>query len=195
VNFNSLLENEIPPLKRYARSLKRNSADADDLVQDCLLRAIRKSHLWERGTNLRAWLFTIMHNNHVNDVRRVMREGVKVEVEEVAPMLTVSESQSASLQLRDLDRAIVQLSEKQRQALLLVGFEGMSYEEGAAILDVPVGTVRSRLSRAREAVRAFIDGPNDRRLQGDGRTCASPRNARRRRVRSPRAVAGELRAA
>jgi RNA polymerase sigma-70 factor, ECF subfamily len=162
VNFNSLLENEIPKLRRYALRLKRNRADADDLVQDCLLRAIRKSHLWERGTNLRAWLFTIMHNNHVNDVRRSLREGDKVEVEEVAPMLTVAESQSASLQLRDIDRAIVRLPEGQRRALLLVGLEGRSYEEGAAILDVPVGTVRSRLSRAREAVRALIDEPNER---------------------------------
>src|SRR5690242_21390166 len=100
--FGSLLQNEIPRLRRYARALTRDSARADDLVQSCLVRALAKSHLWQPGTDLRAWLFTILHNQHVNDVRRSVREGVSIPVEDVAPMLTVGSTQGATLQLRDL---------------------------------------------------------------------------------------------
>jgi RNA polymerase sigma-70 factor (ECF subfamily) len=156
-NFGRLLEKEIPRLRRYARALTRDATRADDLVQSCLVRAIAKSHLWQPGTDLRAWLFTILHNQHVNDVRRSVREGVSVPVEDVAPMLTVHSTQGASLQLRDLDRALARLPEEQRQVLLLVGLEGMRYEEVAAVLEVPVGTVRSRLSRGRDTLRRLMD--------------------------------------
>lgn len=156
-DFGGLLEDEIPRLRRYARALTRDAARADDLVQSCLARALAKSHLWQPGTDLRAWLFTILHNQHVNDVRRAVREGVNVPVEDVAPVLTVPSTQSASLQLRDLDRAIGRLPEEQRQVLLLVGLEGMRYEEVALVLDVPVGTVRSRLSRGRDMLRHLMD--------------------------------------
>jgi RNA polymerase sigma-70 factor, ECF subfamily len=155
--FGKLLQNEIPRLRRYARALTRDATRADDLVQNCLVRALAKSHLWQPGTDLRAWLFTILHNQHVNEVRRAVREGVNVPVEEVAPVLTVPSSQGASLQLRDLDRAISRLPEEQRQVLLLVGLEGMRYEEVAVVLDVPVGTVRSRLSRGRDMLRHLMD--------------------------------------
>ena len=127
--FGSLLQNEIPRLRRYARALTRDATRADDLVQSCLVRALAKSHLWQPGTDLRAWLFTILHNQHVNDVRRAVREGINVPVEDVAPVLTVPSTQGASLQLRDLDRAMARLPEEQRQVLLLVGLEGMRYEE------------------------------------------------------------------
>src|SRR5436309_13047364 len=103
--FALLLQNEIPRLRRYARALTRDATRADDLVQSCLVRAIAKSHLWQPGTDLRAWLFTILHNQHVNDVRRSVREGITVPVEDVAPILTVQSTQGSSLQLRDLDRA------------------------------------------------------------------------------------------
>lgn len=156
-DFGMLLENEIPRLRRYARALTRDAARADDLVQSCLLRALAKSHLWEPGTDLRAWLFTILHNQHVNDVRRAVREGINVPVEDVAPVLTVPSTQGATLQLRDLDRALSQLPEEQRQVLLLVGLEGMRYEEVAMVLDVPVGTVRSRLSRGRDMLRQLMN--------------------------------------
>jgi RNA polymerase sigma-70 factor (ECF subfamily) len=156
-NFGALLEKEIPRLRRYARALTRDATRADDLVQSCLVRALAKSHLWQPGTDLRAWLFTILHNQHVNDVRRSVREGVSVPVEDVAPVLTVSSTQGSSLQLRDLDRALGKLPEEQRQVLLLVGLEGMRYEEVAMVLDVPVGTVRSRLSRGREMLRRLMD--------------------------------------
>jgi RNA polymerase sigma-70 factor (ECF subfamily) len=156
-DFGLLLEKEIPRLRRYARALTRDAVRADDLVQSCLVRALAKSHLWQPGTDLRAWLFTILHNQHVNDVRRSVREGVSVPVEDVAPVLTVQSTQGASLQLRDLDRALGKLPEEQRQVLLLVGLEGMRYEEVALVLDVPVGTVRSRLSRGREMLRRLMD--------------------------------------
>jgi RNA polymerase sigma-70 factor, ECF subfamily len=152
-----LLQNEIPRLRRYTRALTRDPARADDLVQSCLVRAIAKEHLWEPGTDLRAWLFTILHNQNVNEIRRSAREGVVMAVEDVAPVLTVAPRAGASLQLRDLERAIRLLPEEQRQVILLVGLEGMRYEEVAAVLDIPIGTVRSRLSRGREMLRRLMD--------------------------------------
>src|SRR5439155_2650362 len=114
-------------------------------------------HLWQPGTDLRAWLFTILHNQHVNDVRRSVREGVSVAVEEMAPVLTVNSSAIAALQLRDLEAAIGKLPQEQRQVILLVGLEGMRYEEVASVLRIPVGTVRSRLSRGRDQLRRLMD--------------------------------------
>jgi RNA polymerase sigma factor (sigma-70 family) len=146
-DFASLLEGEIPRLRRYARALTRDPIQADDLIQSCLTRALAKQHLWQAGTNLRAWRFTLMHNQHVNDVRRSAHEGVTVDVDDAtSPVLTVHPIAMASLELRDLERAIGQLAPEQRQVILLVGLEGMQYEEVALILNVPVGTVRSRLS-------------------------------------------------
>jgi RNA polymerase sigma-70 factor, ECF subfamily len=166
-DFGHLLENEIPRLRRYARALTRDASRADDLVQSCLARALTKSHLWQPGTDLRAWLFTILHNQHVNDVRRAVREGVVVAVEDVEPLLTVPSTQAATLQLRDLDRAMGRLPEEQRQVLLLVGLEGMRYDEVAAVLNVPVGTVRSRLSRGRDMLRHLMDMKPARELALD----------------------------
>lgn len=159
IGFGELLENEIPSLRRYARALKRNSTWADDLVQSCLLRALTKSHLWQPGTNLRSWLFTIMHNVHVNDIRSAARKGIDVAVEDAERFLTIAETQDAKLQLRDLDRAMAQLSEERRQVILLVGLEGLQYQEVASILGLPVGTVRSRLSRGRETLRTLMAPP------------------------------------
>ena len=156
-DFGSLLEQEIPRLRRYARALARDAARADDLVQNCLARALAKSHLWQPGTDLRAWLFTILHNQHVNDVRRAVREGISVPVDDVAPVLAAPSNQTDHLRLRDLDRALGCLPEEQRQVLLLVGLEGIRYEEVAAVLTVPVGTVRSRLSRGRDMLRQVMD--------------------------------------
>ena len=155
------IEAEIPRLRRYARALTRDVVAADDLVQDCLVRGLAKMHLWKEGTDLRAWLFTILHNQHVNDVRRSVREGINVAVEEMAPVLTVQPNAIAVLQLRDLEAAIAQLPQEQRQVILLVGLEGMRYEEVAAILGVPVGTVRSRLSRGRDQLRRLMDMGED----------------------------------
>ena len=160
-DFAKLLEAEIPRLRRYARALTRDVTRADDLVQSCLTRAVAKQHLWQPGTDLRAWLFTILHNQHVNEVRRSVREGVNVAVEDMAPVLTVQSNAYASLQLRDLEAAIASLPQEQRQVILLVGLEGMRYEEVAVILDVPVGTVRSRLSRGRDQLRRLMEMDDD----------------------------------
>ncbi|HUK60889.1 MAG TPA: sigma-70 family RNA polymerase sigma factor [Stellaceae bacterium] len=150
------IEEEIPRLRRYARALTRDVNAADDLVQDCLTRALSKVHLWQKGTDLRAWLFTILHNQYVNHVRRAVREGAAVGLSDSEPLLTSAPNQSKRLELRDLERAIARLPEEQRSVLLLVGLEGMRYEEVAQVLDVPVGTIRSRLSRGREMLRQLM---------------------------------------
>jgi RNA polymerase sigma-70 factor, ECF subfamily len=165
-DFRPLIEKEIPRLRRYARALVRNRDNADDLVQDTLLRALAKIHLWQPGTDLRAWLFTLMHNQYVNSVRRAVREGNQTSLDAAAE-LGHSASQQVSLQLRDLENALNRLPDEQRSVVLLIGLEGMRYEEVAEILGVPVGTIRSRLSRAREALRQMMDEPN--RRVGDGR--------------------------
>jgi RNA polymerase sigma-70 factor (ECF subfamily) len=157
-DFGSMLEEQIPPLRRYARVLCRDPEQADDLVQDSLCRALRKRHLFVPGSNLRAWLFTILHNLYVNSVRRGRRESGTIPLEDVEPVLMERPAQGGVLTLRDLDSAMDQLSEEQRQPILLVGLESMSYDEVAGILDVPVGTVRSRLSRGRDELRQMLDG-------------------------------------
>jgi RNA polymerase sigma-70 factor (ECF subfamily) len=154
-DFDGMLELQIPRLRRYARALTRDVSRADDLVQNCLTRAVAKQHLWEFGTDLRAWLFTILHHQHVNDVRRSIREGSHVMLEEV-PELTAQPDALAVLQLRDLEAALGMLQLEQRQVILLVGLEDLSYEEVANILNVPVGTVRSRLSRGRDQLRRLM---------------------------------------
>jgi RNA polymerase sigma-70 factor, ECF subfamily len=156
-DFARHLESEIPRLRRYARALTRDASRADDLVQSCLLRAIAKQHLWQPGTDLRAWLFAVLHNQPVNDVRGAVREGSAVPVDEVTPVLTAASNNAVSLQLRDLERAIARLADDQREVILLVGLEGMRYAEVATVLGIPIGTLRSRLSRGREALRELME--------------------------------------
>ncbi len=145
----------IPRLRRYARALVGDRATADDLVQDTLERAWTKLHLYRRGTDLRAWLFTVMHNVHVNRVRAARATDT---LEEEMPELAQRASQGDSLLVRDLDRAISRLPPEQRAVLLLVTLEEMSYEMVARTLGIPIGTVMSRLSRAREKLRAMVLG-------------------------------------
>jgi RNA polymerase sigma-70 factor, ECF subfamily len=159
------IEAEIPRLRRYARALTRDVVTADDLVQDCLTRALGKLHLWEEGSDLRAWLFTILHNQYVNYIRRSVREGAAVGLNETEPSLSRAPQQGKLLELRDLERAIAKLPEEQRTVVLLVGLEGMRYEEVAAVLGVPVGTIRSRLSRGREALRRLTGSNPDREAE------------------------------
>lgn len=143
----------IPHLRRYARALVGTGA-ADDLVQDTLERAVNKFTLWQPGSNLRAWLFSVMHNVHVNQVR-ARRETDPLDA---ALEIPVRATQSDGLELRDLSRALAALPLEQREVLLLVALEGMRYEEVAQTLGLPVGTVMSRLSRGRERLRALLDG-------------------------------------
>jgi RNA polymerase sigma-70 factor (ECF subfamily) len=172
------IEQEIPRLRRYARALTRDHSSADDLVQDCLTRALGKGHLWREGTDLRAWLFTILHNQHVNRVRRSVREGVAVSASDADPGLVALASQFSRIELRDLARGLAQLPEEQRQVVLLVGLEGLRYETVAEIMDVPVGTVRSRLSRGREALRQMMNGEAERaRERCHAEAASRPRRA------------------
>jgi RNA polymerase sigma-70 factor (ECF subfamily) len=152
------IEALIPRLRRYARALTRNEVAADDLVQDCLVRALAKQHLWQEGTDLRAWLFTMLHNLYVNEVRLAVRQGelANANRSEAHRSLSRAPAQEHSLDLRDLDRALAQLPDEQRTVILMVGLEGMSYEAVADIIGIPVGTVRSRLSRGREALRRLM---------------------------------------
>jgi len=158
-DVHSLIEREIPRLRRYARALTRSGDRADDLVQETLIRAIAKAHLWQAGTDIRAWLFTIMHNQYVNNVRRAARDEATIDIEQMASSLVATTDPTASRQLRELEHALTCVPDEQREVILLVGLEGMSYETAAQILCVPVGTVRSRLSRGREALRRLMDIP------------------------------------
>jgi RNA polymerase sigma-70 factor (ECF subfamily) len=145
----------IPRLRRYARALVGDRAAADDLVQDTLERAWAKLHLYRRGTDLRAWLFTVMHNVHVNKVRASRATDP---LEDEMPELAQRASQGDALMVRDLDRSISRLPAEQRSVLLLVTLEDMSYDEVARTLGIPIGTVMSRLSRAREKLRGMMLG-------------------------------------
>jgi RNA polymerase sigma-70 factor, ECF subfamily len=146
---------EIPRLNRYARALMRGRDGAEDLVQDTILRALEKAHLWQPGTNLQGWLFTLMHNQHVNLVRRSVRQKCRGDFDRSATV--VPPTQLEPLMRRDFDRAMARLPEEQRRVVRLVSIEGMRYEEAAAVCGVPVGTIRSRLCRARTALHAMVE--------------------------------------
>jgi RNA polymerase sigma-70 factor (ECF subfamily) len=152
----------IPRLRRYARALAGERAAADDLVQDTLERAWSKLHLYRRGTDLRAWLFTVMHNVHVNRLRATRPTDP---LEDEMPELAQRATQGDALMVRDLDRAVTALPVAQREVLLLVALEDLSYEEAARVLDIPIGTVMSRLARAREKLRLLMQGKGGTKLQ------------------------------
>ena len=147
----------IPGLRRYARALTGNRVNADDLVQDTLERALSRFSLWRRNSNLRAWLFTIMHNIYVNQGRAGYRRELLTENGEHVDE-PVRANQEQGLELRDMHRALAQLPGEFRVVVLLVALEQMSYEEVARVLGIPKGTVMSRLSRGREKLRQLMAG-------------------------------------
>lgn len=151
---------QIPGLRRYARALTGNTWAADDLVQDTLERACSKWRLWTVGSDLRAWLFTVMHNLYASDMRRTLRRqqaGIPVDVDMLAHELAAPDDTTA-LEI-DLQRCLLQLPEEQRTVLLLVSMEDMSYEQVARVTGSPLGTVMSRLSRARSRLQQLLDAP------------------------------------
>jgi len=153
----SLIAQQIPRLRRYAGALTGDRAAADDLVQDTLERALSRFHLWRQGSNLRAWLFTIMHNIFVNQARsRARRYHESLETEPAAEAVRAPEPDW--IELRDIANALSRLPHEQRAVVLLVGLEQFTYDEAARVLDIPIGTVMSRLSRARERLRALLGG-------------------------------------
>jgi RNA polymerase sigma-70 factor (ECF subfamily) len=151
------IEQFIPRLRRYAWALTRNADWADELVQDCLERAIGRQALW-RGGNLRAWLFTIMHNIYANDVRKRVNRPDPLPMELVEGTHGRPGDQMDRMMAHDLSRALDALPSDQRAVILLVALEGMTYQEVADSLQIPIGTVMSRLSRARARLSAAIDG-------------------------------------
>jgi RNA polymerase sigma-70 factor, ECF subfamily len=151
--FRQGIEVTIPALRRYARALTRDADTADDLVQDTLVRALRSEHLFHGG-DIRSWLYTILTNLNRNRLRSLARRPtLMVLSDDDAPDMTGPEAGS-----RDIERALASLVEDQRAALLLVVLEGLTYREVAEVQRVPIGTVMSRLARARVQIKAFLDG-------------------------------------
>lgn len=149
---------QLAGLRRYARSLVRNSSDAEDLVHDALLRAYERKETFRSGANLKAWLFTILHNLHIDRRRAeaVRRQDDVVDTEPAYPA-----GQEDAVRLQQVRRAFMDLPAEQREALHLVAVEDLSYQQAADALGIPVGTLMSRLSRARARLRSFED--DDRR--------------------------------
>lgn len=157
------MEALIPNLRAYARMLTHDRANADDLVQACLERAIDKVDTFEPGTNLKGWLFTILRNLYINDRRRAARWEADSDPADMEDLFPASPSQTNSLAMQEFVEAFQRLKEEERSLLLMVAVEGCSYELTAKTLGVPVGTVRSRLSRARGHLRQLLgEGEADR---------------------------------
>ena len=160
-----LIVDQIPHLRRYARALVGDRAQADDLVQDCLERAWSRMHLWTVGTNIRAWLFTILHNLHLNAARTRRNAPGLVSLEANGGEPPVRPTQEDGLEVLGTWQAFSSLPEPQRAAILLITVEEMSYQEAAAVLGIPVGTLMSRLHRGRERLRMLIRDPGADRME------------------------------
>jgi RNA polymerase sigma-70 factor, ECF subfamily len=159
------IEECVAPLRRYARSLTRNADHADDLVQDCLERAIRKQALWRPQGPLRAWLFRMLLNIYRNDLRSRRRRPITVPVDQVSELPQVAPAQPGRMLLAETARALDLLPEEQRTALLLVVLEGLSYAEAAEVLSIPPGTLMSRIGRARAALKQLTESRGETRLR------------------------------
>ena len=155
---------ELPRLRRYARALMRDRDAADDLVQDCVERALNRLDNWQSGDNPRRWLFTIMHHLFVDQLRRVRRRGESVPLAaEADKSFAMQPSQMESLQAREVLEALQAIAPDRRAALVLVAVEGLTYAEAATVLGIPAGTLMSRIARAREELRAELELASGRR--------------------------------
>ncbi len=154
IEWQEAFHEQIPRLRRYALALTQNKEKADDLVQDALERAWTHIDKWQTGTNLRAWLFTIMHNVYANQVRRYKTGPCWVPLDTSSTEASYTDPEP--LTMRDLQTAMAQLPAEQKEVLLLAGLEQMSYAEISAVTGVPLGTVMSRLARARERLRKLM---------------------------------------
>ncbi|MEX2615493.1 MAG: RNA polymerase sigma factor [Alphaproteobacteria bacterium] len=159
--FGQQLPRYIPEMRRYARVLLGSSTEVDDLVQETLCHALRKRHVWDSVRNIKAYLFTMLHNLHLDRAGMVSRRGRQVPMEDVEWHLQCPEQQPDPIVLRDLERGLMDLRQDQRQVVIMIGVEGMSYRDVAKSLDIPIGTVMSRLSRGREALRKSMEGSVD----------------------------------
>ena len=165
MQFLDEISGSVPALRRYARALTRNADRADDLVQDCLERAIRKQRLWAPTGPLQAWLFKILLNVYRNDARHQRHRGDHVPLDTLLVEPAIPPPQPGRIALGEMSRAIDALPAEQREALLLVVVEGVSYEQAAGILGIPAGTLMSRLSRARAALRIMTGVSEEPRLR------------------------------
>lgn len=163
-HFLDQLEACVPALRRYARALTRNADLADDLVQDCLERAISRRGLFRPTGPIRAWLFTVLLNLYRNALRSSQRRGEMVHIDTV-PELSTPAPQPGHLALAEMARAIDTLPLEQKEALLLIALEGLPYQEAADILKIPLGTLMSRLGRARSALRVATGTPAEPHLR------------------------------
>lgn len=152
-SFRQSIEAAIPALRRYSRALTHDAEIADDLVQDTLVRALRSEHLFYGG-DVRSWLYTILTNLNRNRLRALARRPILTSIEDN----DAAHSAGPEAGGRDIERALAMLVEEQRSALLLVVLEGLSYREVAEIQGVPIGTVMSRLARARAQIREYLEG-------------------------------------
>jgi RNA polymerase sigma-70 factor (ECF subfamily) len=164
-NFLDEIEGCVPALRRYARALTRNADRADDLVQDCIERALRKRNLFRPTGPLQAWLYRILLNLYRNGLRQTRRRGDHVPIDTLIIEPAVPAPQPGRIALAEMSRAIDKLPDEQREALLLVVLEGASYEEASTILEIPAGTLMSRLSRARATLRQLTGGGEEPRLR------------------------------
>ena len=153
----------VPQMHTFARSLCRDGVRADDLVQEALARALANIDRFRPGTNLKAWLFTIVRNEHYSQLRRRKFEAVGVDTDSL-PEPSVPPDHDGDLELRDLNRALATLSPGQRTALILVSASGFSYEEAAKICGCAVGTIKSRVARARDTLMAILEGETVKRV-------------------------------
>jgi len=160
-DFPQRIEDEIPFLRRNVRRWHRERADAEDLVQDTLVRALAYAHLWQPGTNLRAWLFAIMRNQFLASIGKSNRLSSALRSFAEADRSRAPDPREARLVLRDVEAVLKRLPSKQRTAILLAGVEGKSYEEVAQAMGLSVGAVRCHLARGRERLRAATDGGKD----------------------------------
>jgi RNA polymerase sigma-70 factor (ECF subfamily) len=155
---------EIPRLRRYARALLRDRDAADDLVQDCLERALSRLDNWRIGDSPRRWLFTIMHHLFVDQTRRAKRRGEAFQLShEEAGGVASEPAQLDALAAREVADALQSMGPDRRSALVLVAVEGLSYAEAAEVLGIPAGTLMSRVSRGREELRALLDDTTRRK--------------------------------
>jgi RNA polymerase sigma-70 factor (ECF subfamily) len=159
------IEGSVPALRRYARALTRNADRADDLVQDCIERAIRKQALWQPTGSLQSWLFRMLLNIYRNDLRHQRRRSDQTPLDTMLVEPAVAPAQPGRIALAEIARAIDTLATEQREALLLVVLEGLSYSEAAEVLSIPMGTLMSRLGRARAALRAITGTGDEPRLR------------------------------
>ena len=156
--FGEALIGQLPALRRYARALVGNPAQADDLVQDCIERALRQGDRLRELQRLGGWLRSILHNLYIDDLRRSRSRGPERDISDYADDFAVSTPAADRGTIIDFTRAMDSLTIEHRQVLLLVGLEDMNYREIAAELGIPIGTVMSRLARARERLRCALDG-------------------------------------